>query len=57
MTYINFPYLHGTEMVVVSYGWQKSIFHICRQLRWGRELWVRNVIFFSYLQGTEVVMW
>jgi len=35
MTDINISYLHGTEMVVVSYGWQKSIFHICRQLRWG----------------------
>jgi len=41
---------------VVSYEWQISIFHICRKLKWGRDLWMRNVIF-SHLQGTEVVMW
>ena len=56
MTDISIPYLQGTELVFVSYGWQKSVFHICRQLSWGRELWVRNVIF-SYLHGVEMVMW
>jgi hypothetical protein len=37
---------------VVSYGWEISIFHICRKLRWGCELRMRNINI-PYLQETE----